>query len=88
MKLTGSTCYSRLLWLQCAGPLLEQAIYSIKLGSPAFNHEGTAGFIETKYEIDIKDLQIFTNIWESYYSLSDTRKSHLYGLAKGLGDCK
>ena len=88
MKVTGTTCYTRLLWLQCAGPLLEQAVHSIKMESPAFNYEGVAGFIETKYEIEIKDLEVFTNLWQSYYALSDTRRLHLYRLAKGLGDCK
>ena len=88
MKISGTTCYSHLLWLMCSGEPLEHGVSSIKFNSPAFTHEGVAGYIETKYEIEIKDLVKFAQIWNTWYSLPDKRRLHLYGLAKGLGDCK
>lgn len=71
-----------------AGPILDRAIYNIRFSTPNFEHEGIAGYIETMVEFDIKDLLVFTNIWESWNSLSDKRKLDAYGLAKGLGDVK
>lgn len=89
MKIEVTTCYSHVLWLLCAGPLLEQAIDKIEITkSPAFSAEGIAGYIETQVCIHVKDLQCFTNLWNSFYSLSDKRRLYLYGLAKELGDCK
>jgi hypothetical protein len=55
---------------------------------PYHEFEGMAGYIETEAELEIKDLERFTNLWYSYYRLSDTKKLYAYGLAKGLGDCK
>ena len=72
----------------CAGEQFSIAVHKITLKEPAFQHEGMAGYIETEYEIEVANLQTFCNIWNSWYSLSDTRRIQLYGLAKGLGDCK
>jgi hypothetical protein len=72
----------------CSGPLLENGVSSIKYSTPEFQYEGVAGYIATEYEIEIKDLVVFSNIWNSWYSLSDRRRQDLYGMAKGLGDCK
>lgn len=89
MKLTGTTCYSHLLYVMCGGErTFGNAIATIKFNSPEFAHEGIAGYIETKYEIEVKDLVAFANLWNSWYSLPDIRRLNLYGLAKGLGDCK
>lgn len=55
---------------------------------PYFEHEGMAGYIETEVVFEIKDLKKFTDIWESWHMLTHTRKLQLYGLAKGVGDCK
>ena len=78
MKLTGKTCYTQLLWLMCSGELLEQAVHKISYTTPEFRYEG----------IEVKDLRAFSNIWYSWFSLTDKRRNELYGLAKGLGDCK
>lgn len=88
MKITGTTCYSHLLWLMCSGELIEHSINSLKFSSPNFSHESVAGYIETKYEIEVKDLVKFSHIWEGRYTLPDKRRLGVYGLAKGLGDCK
>ena len=88
MKLTGKTCYTQLLWLMCSGELLEQAVHKVSYTTPEFKYEGMAGCIETNYEIDVKDLIVFSNIWYAWYNLPEKRRLELYGLAKGLGDCK
>lgn len=83
------TCYSRVLWILCAGEPFQDAISTLKITSgPHFKHEGVAGFIETDVEIEVKDILKFAQLWESWLSLSSTRRLHLYGLAKGVGDCK
>lgn len=72
----------------CAGEPLQRAVSNISIKHPRFDFEGMAGYIETDYTIDIKDLMAFANIWNAWYALSDKRRLELYGLAKGLGDCK
>lgn len=69
----------------CSGETLQNAVHSVSFKDPGFKHEGIAGYIETEYEIIIKDLEAFANLWNSYYSLSDKRKLDLYRLSKGLG---
>lgn len=89
MKLVIKTCYSRVLWVLCAGEPYSQAVSQMSITrGPHFEHEGVVGYIETDVVFEIKDLRKFTDIWESWYLLSDTRKLNLYGLAKGYGDCK
>lgn len=89
MKLTINCCYSQLLWIMCAGESYSNSVerMTIKKG-PLHQYEGMAGYIETEVEFEIKDLRKFTDLWYSYYSLPDRRKLDLYGLAKGLGDCR
>ncbi len=58
------------------------------LKGPDHAHEGITGYIETEVVFEIRDLKRFADLWDSYYTLSDTRRLNLYGLAKGLGDCK
>lgn len=73
----------------CAGPVYSNAVTSMKiLRGPDHSGEGFNGYIETDVEFEIKDILVFANLWNSFYSLSDRRKLDLYGLAKGLGDCK
>ncbi len=73
----------------CGGEgTLGSAVRSIKISKPNFQHEGIAGYIETDYEIEVADIVAFANLWNSWYSLPDKRRLDLYGLAKGLGDCK
>lgn len=73
----------------CAGPLFGKAVSNVHVTKgPYFQHEGVAGYIETEVEFEIKDLEIFTRLWMGWYVLSDIKRLNLYGLAKGLGDCK
>lgn len=73
----------------CSGPLFSDAIESMQiLEGPYHQFEGVAGYIETVVSFKIKDLSTFARLWESWYTLKDTQRTNLYGLAKGLGDCK
>ena len=83
------TCYTRVLWILCAGKPFQDAVRTLKITSgPNFDGEGFSGFIETDVEIEVKDILKFAQLWESWMALSSTRRLHLYGLAKGVGDCK
>jgi len=73
----------------CAGEQFSLAIKKMTITKgPYHQAEGVAGYIETEVEFEIADLERFTHLWYSYYHLSDTKRLNLYGLAKGLGDCK
>lgn len=89
MKLIVNCCYSQVLWIMCAGPLYSDAVSKMTITKgPLHQFEGMAGYIETEVEFDIKDLNIFTRLWYSWYSLTDAKRLNLYGLAMGLGGCK
>lgn len=89
MKLIINTCYSHILWIMCAGEQYSAAVKEMAITKgPEHKYEGIAGYIETEAVFEIRDLKKFANLWDSYYSLSDKRRLDLYGLAKGLGDCK
>lgn len=73
----------------CSGPVFSNCVQSMKIvRGPCHDHEGVAGFIETEVEFVLKDLKRFADLWDSWYTLTDKKKIDLYGLAKGLGDCK
>lgn len=73
----------------CSGPTFSNCVESMKIvKGPHHQFEGMSGYIETEVEFVLKDLKRFSDLWESWYSLTDKRKLDLYGLAKGLGDCK
>lgn len=84
MVIEETCCYTRVLHLLSAGALLEQAIHGIQFDAPNYRHEGMAGFIETRVKIRVNNLQVFTNIWESWWSVSEQEKLKLYARAKGL----
>jgi len=89
MKLTVNTCYSHILWIMCAGELFSKAVSNMSIvKGPCYEHEGMAGYIETEVVFTIKDLKAFADLWYSWYTLSQTKRLNLYGLAKGYGDCK
>lgn len=89
MKVEVNTCYTHILYMLCAGPIFGDAVssFAIKEG-PHYQYEGVAGYIETVVTFEVKDLRKFTDLWLSWYSLTDKKRLDLYGLAKGLGDCK
>lgn len=73
----------------CAGETFSKAVSGMSIvKGPCYEHEGMAGYIETEVVFTIKDLKTFADLWDSWYSLSETGKLNLYGLAKGYGDCK
>lgn len=85
MKLETTMCYSRLLFILDSGKCLEAAISKLEMSRPDLQHEGLAGYIETKVTFYISDLQAFTNIYNAWNMLSDSAKLKYYGRAKGLG---
>lgn len=89
MKLIITMCYSRLIFLMCAGPKFSECISGMRIvRGPNHEHEGMAGYIETEVEFTVTDLAKLSGLLDSYYTLTDESKAGLYGLAKGLGDCK
>jgi hypothetical protein len=84
MKLTVNTCYTRVLHLLCSGEDYSQAVFSMRtINGPKFEYEGMAGYIETEVEFNIRDLAKFTELWESWFKLTEDQKLKLYYLAKG-----
>ncbi len=89
MKIIINCCYTQLLYVMCQGEVFSLACGKMTiLKGPCHKYEGMAGYIETEVEFDGIDLERFSKLWNSFYSLSEKRKLDLYGLAKGLGDCK
>ena len=73
----------------CQGPIFSDCVQSMKIiDGPHHQSEGMAGYIETEVEFILKDISKFADLWDSWYTLTNKRKLDLYGLAKGLGDCK
>lgn len=82
-------CYSQLLWAMCAGPSFSACVSGMRIvKGPAHDLEGMLGYIETEVEFTVRDLAKLSRLLDSYHTLTDERKAGLYGLAKGLGDCK
>lgn len=89
MRLLITLCYSRLIFMMCAGPKFSECVSRMHIvKGPFHEHEGMAGYIETEVEFTIKDLSKFSDLYDAYHHLSDKRRLEVYGLAKGLGDCK
>lgn len=89
MKLIITMCYSRLLFLMCAGPKFSDCVSGMRIvRGPCHDLEGMAGYVETEVEFTIKDLSKFSSLYDAYHRLSDERKLDVYALATGLGDCK
>lgn len=65
------------------GERLEQAVYSISCKSPNFACEGMVGYVETEVSIEVKDLQTFTELWQSWYVESTEKRNKLYSLMLG-----
>lgn len=83
MKLSVTTCYSHLLYMQMQGPLFQQAVSSVIFTSPRFDHEGLAGYIETTITFEIHDLKVFTKLYTDWYTYADGDK--VYNCALGRG---
>lgn len=72
------------MYLMSHGERFSQAIANLQIdGSPNFGSEGFNGYIEVTFLGDIKDLALFTKIWNDWYQLSDEERTKWYRLAKG-----
>lgn len=86
MKLTVTTCHSHLLFMQMQGDEFQQAVLSFSSSAPDYAAEGLAGYVEVKLEIQIRSLEVFTKIWNSWYSYDD--RTEFYNMMrKGLPKC-
>lgn len=85
LKLT--TCYSRILYIMSKISVYSKAINHIKVDRPLFEHEGVAGYVETTVEIEIRDLALFSELWESWFLLSDNQRQNWYYIAKNQEGC-
>ena len=76
MKLSVTTCYSHILFVQLQGEKFSNAISSFKLTSPNFSAEGFNGYIEVTVEFELRSLTSFAEIYDSWYEYP--RRSEFY----------
>ena len=81
MKLSVTTCYSHILFMQLQGEKFADAIRSVKMSAPNFGAEGFNGYIEVTAEFEIKSLATFTEIYNAWYTYS--KRSEFYADIKG-----
>ena len=68
----------------CSGEEYSQAVFSMRtIHGPKFDLQGMSGYIETEVEFNIRDLSMFTRLWEGWFELSEPQKLKLYCLAQG-----
>jgi len=84
MKLTDTICFSKLLWLLTQVEFNE-AVTKMTHTAPDYANEGMAGYIETKLEMEVRDITKFSKVYEKWYTLSDREKTDMYSLALGKG---
>lgn len=78
MRLIVTTCYSHIVYMQQQPGLWVKAIKGMTLGTPGFEYEGMAGYIETKVEFEISDISLFAKLWMSWYSEDVNTRVDLY----------
>lgn len=72
------------MYLMSHGERFSQAVAGLHIeGSPNFGAEGFNGYIEVTFLVDVKDLALFTKIWNDWYHLSSEERTKWYRLAKG-----
>lgn len=81
MKLSVTTCYSHILFMQLHGEKFANAICFAKISSPNFDAEGFNGYIEVTAEFEIKNLATFTEIYNSWYAYP--KRSEFYADIRG-----
>lgn len=79
MKLIiNDTCYTHLMWmLTFRAKEFSEAVYKYECSSPEFNFEGMAGYVGCALSFEIKDLTLFTKIFNEWYSADN--RSEFYG---------
>ena len=78
MKITNTMCHSHLLWMLSQPAKFERAVYKYSATSPAYQHEGMAGYIETEVTFEISDLQSFTALYFEYHNMDTNTRSNWY----------
>lgn len=82
MKLNVTMCYSHLLWM-LTNQYSQLVFNSVSFSSPDLNSEGFNGYIETKVTFEIKNLKLFSEIFDNFYTATDELKLKFYNMAKG-----
>lgn len=89
MKLITNTCYSHIVYMQQQSYLWNQAVTSMKMGKPRFDHEGVAGYIETDVEFQIASIDAFSKLWMSWYTEETSKRNDIYSnLIRNYHGCK
>lgn len=84
MRITDTICFSKLLWL-LSQMEFNEAVTKMTHTAPDYASEGMAGYIETKLEMEVKDIAKFSKIYEKWYTLSNDERTKMYKLALGEG---
>lgn len=82
MNLTTTMCHSHLLWMLAQPEKFEQACNKYSATSPAYQIKGIAGYIETTVTFEISRLDIFTKLYNDYYSLDQNIRTDWYNKVK------
>lgn len=87
MKLyVDSTCYTHLMWmLTFRSREFSEAVFKYECSSPEFNHEGIAGYVGCKISFDIKDIALFSKIFNEWYSAEN--RNDFYGQIVNSNKC-
>jgi hypothetical protein len=67
MELKTKMCYSTLMSMLAQGAKFQQAIQKFTSSAPNFDGEGFNGYIEVEVIFYIKDLKLFSEIYEAGY---------------------
>ena len=87
MKLyVDSTCYTHLMWMLTFRPReFSEAVFKYECSSPEFNYEGMAGYVGCKMSFEIKDIALFSKIFNEWYSAEN--RSEFYGQIVNSNKC-
>lgn len=87
MKLEVVMCHSSLMSMLLRPEEFEQAVHSYTATAPDVQHEGFAGYMETKVSFEIKDLERFSKLYSSSYTYPSDRSAWYYKVKNGFMEC-
>lgn len=73
MKLTVTLCQTTLIAMLLNPEKFEQAVWKYEATAPAYTLEGINGYMEIVVTFHVKDLTLFTRLWEESYKLPSDR---------------
>ena len=84
MKLEVVMCHATLMSMLLRPEELQHAVTSYSATTPDVEHEGFNGYIETKVTFFIKDLERFTQLYNSAYVFPSERTEWYHMIKRGL----